>query len=114
MADPIAPRPSPFALQKNSVSGFVLERQFQLHAIEFHFAVVDADVLLDNLSNAQITQSLGRALDGCARGFLPRLGACPDKLDDLVNTLCHLIPPSLESAKRQLRLESLHPWFMTD
>ena len=53
--------------------------------------------LLDNFGNTKVPQRLGRALNGCACCFFPRVGACSDEFDDLVNTLCHHFLPGWKS-----------------
>ena len=56
--------------------------------------------LLDDLRNAQIAQRLSRSLDGCTRGLFPRVCACSDQLDDLVDALCHGSSSRSESPSR--------------
>src|SRR5262245_46375833 len=81
-------RPSEDPLVR-SAAAFVLERKLQLGAEGGDLAVVDDEVLLDHLGNAQIAQRLRRPLDGDLRRFLPGFGAGTDQLDDFVNAVGH-------------------------
>jgi hypothetical protein len=75
---------------------FKLERQFELHAIQFNLAVLDLNILFHDLRDAQIAQCRRRALDSCLSGFVPGFGACSDEFDDLVNALSHADSPCLK------------------
>src|SRR5215207_2297440 len=54
MAEVRSPRTSLASSAMGLVGSFVFEGQFQLHSVEFHLAVLDADVLLDDLCDAQV------------------------------------------------------------
>src|SRR5439155_16745927 len=70
-------------------SVLVLERDLHLGAIRSHLAVLDLQVELRDLGDAQDAQRLGRLVDGGGRGLLPRVRAGPDQLDHLVDALRH-------------------------
>src|SRR5438093_1365085 len=70
-------------------SVLVLERDLHLGAIGAHLAVLDLQVELGNLGDAQVAQRLRRLVDRGRGGLLPRVGARPDQLDHPVDALRH-------------------------
>src|SRR5687767_2231368 len=67
----------------------VLEGDFHLRAVRFHLAIVELQIQLGDLGNAQIAQGLAGATDGRSSSFLPRLRAGANELDDLIDALSH-------------------------
>src|SRR4051812_25152014 len=66
-------------------SGSVLEREREPRAELDHFAVLDLDVELLDLGDAQVAQRAGRSLHGAARRVFPRLRAGADDFSDAIN-----------------------------
>src|SRR5918994_2584641 len=72
-----------------SAAAFVLEGELQLGAVGRDLALLDDQVLLDDLGDAQVAQRLGRAIDRRLCRQLPGLGAGAYKLDDFVDAVRH-------------------------
>src|SRR5262249_26792361 len=69
--------------------GLVFERDLDLGAVLDGLAVLDLDVELVDLRDAQITKGARCALDRGGRRLLPRLRTRADQLDDLVHAFSH-------------------------
>src|SRR2546425_2935482 len=67
----------------------VLEGHLHLGAVGPDLAVLELDVEGRDLRDAEVSQALRSRVDGGRGGLLPRLGACPDELDDLVDAFGH-------------------------
>src|SRR5947208_6355554 len=76
----------------------VLERDVHARAVLRDAAVLDGDVELDDLSDAQVAHRAGRRLDGVARRVLPGFGARADHLGHAVDAVRHPCPPFVRSA----------------
>src|SRR5262245_36649707 len=72
---------------------FVLEREFHLGAVGRDLALLDDDVLLDHLGDAQVAQRPGSAFDRHFRRSLPRLCAGANHFDYVVDALGHVSLP---------------------
>ena len=64
----------------------VLERNSQANPVAGHAAVLNRDVLPDDLGHAEFTHRRGGGLDGAARRRFPGLGARPNDFSDTVDT----------------------------
>src|SRR5262249_22128440 len=86
----LEPRIPSRRIQPGAVSvALVLEAQLNLGAIGADLAVLELEVELGDLRDPQIAQRLRRFRDRSRGGLLPRLGAGPHQLDDLVDALGH-------------------------
>src|SRR5262245_55392522 len=74
---------------KGSAPGLVLERHLHLRPVGADLAVLDLEIEIRHLGDAQIAQALRGRRDRRRRSLLPRLGARADQLDDLVDALAH-------------------------
>src|SRR5437870_4664150 len=90
------------ASSRSASLAFELEGDLHLCPVGFHFAVLDLQIELGDLRDAQIPERLRRALDRCRRRLLPRLTAGADQLDNLVDALRH--------GGSFLRLSLSHRW----
>src|SRR5213594_2321882 len=72
-----------------SATRAVLEGDLHLGAVGPDLAVLELDVERRDLRDAEVSQALRSRVDGGRGGLLPRLGACPDELDDLVDAFGH-------------------------
>src|SRR5271166_3641811 len=72
-----------------SVFALVLERDLELGAIGLDLAVVDHQILLDDLGDAQVPEAQRGALDCSPGGPLPRFLARADQLDHFINGVGH-------------------------
>src|SRR5687767_10802568 len=68
----------------------VLEGQREPRAELHHLAVLDLDVELLDLCDAQVAQRARRSADRVARRVLPRIGAGADHLGDPINSFARL------------------------
>ena len=85
-------RPTPLHRRADAsllVARFVLERDRQPHPKTGHPPVLDHDVLPHHLSHAQVTNGVGRGLDGTSSRRFLRLVADTDHLGHPVHTLRH-------------------------
>jgi hypothetical protein len=71
------------------VARLVLERDPQPHPEAGDLPILDHDVLPHHLGHAQVTNGVGRSLDGASSRRLPRLVAYTDHLGHSVHTLRH-------------------------
>src|SRR5687767_12255617 len=71
----------------------VLERDVDARAIRGDLALLDGEVQLHDLADAQIAQRLGGGLDGVLRGLFPRLRARTYHFGDAIDAFRHV--PSL-------------------
>src|SRR5688572_20899654 len=86
----------------------VLEREFDLGAVDFDLAVVQLHVELSDLRNAQIAQRLSGACDGRPGRLLPGFRTGADEFYDLVHALAHINLPLLSGATRSFELRGSH------
>src|SRR2546429_8931384 len=68
----------------------VLERHVQLYPVARDLAVLDRQVLLHHLGDAEVAQRLGRGQDGDFGRRLPGLAAGPNELCNAINAVGHL------------------------
>ena len=64
----------------SSRSAFVLKRQLHTRPVRLHFAVLNREVRLHNLGNAQVAQRSSGRLDCISCGILPGFGTRADYL----------------------------------
>ena len=74
-----------------SIVGVVLEGDLELGPVGDHLAILNLQVELGDLSDAQVLQGLSRGGDGGCGRLLPGLIAGADKLNHLVYAFCHWI-----------------------
>src|SRR5688572_32972805 len=74
---------------KNSAAAFVLEGELQLGAVGRDLALLDDQVLLEDLGDAQVAQRLGRPVHRRLCRQLPGLAAGAYELDHLVDAVRH-------------------------
>src|SRR5215207_10513107 len=72
-----------------SAAAFVLEGELQLGAVGRDLALLDDQVLLEDLGDAQVAQRFGGAIDRRLCRQLPGLAAGADELDHLVDAVRH-------------------------
>src|SRR5215203_5290822 len=72
-----------------SAAAFVLEGELQLGAVGRDLALLDDQVLLEDLGDAQVAQRLGRPIHRRLRRQLPGLAAGAYELDHLVDAVRH-------------------------
>ena len=72
------------------IAALVFERQLHPGPVRDYFPIIDLHIQLDDFCDAQIAQRPGRQLHGIGSRFLPRFTACPNQLDNLVDTLRHI------------------------
>src|SRR5262245_55302762 len=78
---------------------FVLEAQPQLGPIALHLTIVpEGQILLDDLSHAQVPQAAGRRADGLLGGVLPAAAARSDDFGDPVDA--HGCAPGARAPRR--------------
>src|SRR6476469_4915353 len=79
------------------VVALVLEGELDLRAVRADLTVFDLEVQLRHLRDAQVPERRRRPGDRGGRRLLPRFGAGPHQLDDLVDALRHGAPPTRDS-----------------
>src|SRR6185437_1395484 len=79
--------------RQRSVLALVLERDLELGPIGFDLALLDHQILLDDLGDSQIPEARRGALDRGLGGLLPGLRARADQFDHFVNALGHRTLP---------------------
>jgi len=87
LREPRSGRRGPTAISDRSVGEF--ERDLQFRPIGLYRAILDHEVLLDDLGDPKITQGFRRALDRAGGGLVPGIRVRADQLDDLVNAVSH-------------------------
>src|SRR5680860_202934 len=80
----LAQLPHQLVHRRAQLVGLVLERDVELRAKE-HLVAAEVKILFDYLGNSQFPDGLLGRLHRGDRGILPRRGARPDELNDLVH-----------------------------
>src|SRR5437879_1090771 len=89
------PRP-PKQISPRSVARVVLERDPEPDSVLLDRAVLDHDILSDDLGDTQVAHRFRRGLDRAARGRLPGLAAHADHLGDPIHPVSHHNRPLLD------------------
>src|ERR1700733_4269118 len=77
------------------------ERDVEFGAIGFNLALgIQLQIKLDDFGDAKISERFSRPVDRCLGGLLPRFLAGTDQFNDLVNTLSHIVLPSMLGRKQ--------------